>query len=310
MRERRVTPAQFEKVDARVARVAAPQWTIVDLDDLHRCGLSDSAVTWRVQSGRLFPFHRGVYSVVPNPPLEGCFLAAVKACGRGAALSHFSGAVLCGWLEWDGRDPEVTAPTLRVHPAIRTHRATRVERIFVKGIPVTPPARTLRDISATEPYERVRRAVNEALNQRRITATDLVTSHHRGAKKLRAILATAAPTRNEYEDIVLAILTAGGLPMPQVNQSRLRYFPDFRWPAERVILEADSKQFHDQMLARADDLRRQRVLEANRETVIRTTWGEAVTKPGAVVRRVRQALDSASVEFPEYSARKSTLGGQ
>ena len=36
MHERRVTQAQFEKVDARVARVAAPQWTIVDLDDLHR----------------------------------------------------------------------------------------------------------------------------------------------------------------------------------------------------------------------------------------------------------------------------------
>jgi very-short-patch-repair endonuclease len=310
MRERRVTPAQFERVDARVARVAAPQWTIVDLDELHRCGLSDGAITWRVQSGRLFPFHRGVYSVVPNPPLEGCFLAAVKACGPDAALSRFSAAVLCGWLEWDGRDPQVTAPKPRFHPAIRTYRAKRIERIFVKGIPVTSPAQTLRDLAADEPFERVRRAVNEALNQRRITASDLVTSHHRGARKLREILATAAPTRNEYEDVVLAILIAGGLPMPQVNQSRLRYFPDFRWPAQRVILEADSRRFHDQMLARADDANRQRVLEAHGDTVIRTTWVEIVTKPGAVVRRVRQGLEAASVDVLEYSARKSTLGAQ
>ncbi len=310
MLQRRVTAAQFEKVDARVARLAAPQWTIVDLDELHRCGLSDGAITWRVQSGRLFPFHRGVYSVVPNPPLEGCFLAAVKACGPDAALSHHSCAVLRDWLPWDGRDPEVTAPKLKVHPGIRTHRADRVEREFFKGIPVTSAARTLRDLAATEPYERVRRAVNEALNQRCIKVGELATSRHRGAAKLREILATAAPTRNEYEDIVLAILLQGGLPMPEVNQSRLRYFPDFRWPGQGVILEADSKKFHDQMLARADDTTRQRILEAHGETVIRTTWAEAVTKPGAVVRRVRHALDAASVEFLEYSARKSTLGAQ
>jgi very-short-patch-repair endonuclease len=39
-----------------------------------------------------------------------------------------------------------------------------------------------------------------------------------------------------------------------------------------------------------DDFTRQRVLEDHGETVIRTTWVEVVTKPGAVVRRVRQVL--------------------
>jgi very-short-patch-repair endonuclease len=57
-----------------------------------------------------------------------------------------------------------------------------------------------------------------------------------------------------------------------------------------VLLEADSAQFHDQMLARADDFRRQHVLEEHGDTVIRTTWVEVATKPGAVVRRVRLAL--------------------
>jgi hypothetical protein len=77
------------------------------------------------------------------------------------------------------------------------------------------------------------------LNQRQIKPAELVTSHHRGATQLRAILATAAPTRSEYEDIVLAVLLQAGLPMPEVNQRRLRYFPDFRWPAQRVLLAAD-----------------------------------------------------------------------
>ena len=296
-RERRVVDRRGKQVDARVAQFAARQWTIVDVDDLRRCGVSDRAIFGRVTAGRLFPFHRGVYSVVPNPPLEGCFLAAVKACGPGAVLSHYAAAALYGWVKWDGRDPEVTARKLKVHPAIRTHRAQRVERVFVKGIPVTPPVRTLIDLAGILPYKQLRRAVNEALNQKRVKSADLVTSRHRGAKQLRAILATAAPTKNEYEDIVLAILTDAGLPMPEVNQRLGRFFPDFRWPAERVILEADSKRYHDHLLARADDFRRQKVLQRDGETVVRTTWVEVVTRPWTVVRRVRKALAAASVDL-------------
>ena len=107
------------------------------------------------------------------------------------------------------------------------------------------------------PYAGVRRGVNEALNRGQIKASDLVTSHHRGAVKLRKILATAAPTRNEYEDVVNEIIQQAGLPKPDVNVRRGRYIPDFRWPTQRVILEADSRRYHGHMLARADDARRQ-----------------------------------------------------
>ncbi len=279
------------RVDARIANVAARQWTIVTLDDLRHCGLSQQAVSKRVKAGRLFRRFRGVYSVVPNPPLEGCFLAAVLACGPGAVLSHFSAAVLHAWVTWDFRAPEVTTPRPSVHAGIRMHRSANVvERVYVKGIPVTPAARTLVDLAADEPEKRLRRAVNEALNQRQIKATDLMTSDHRGVRKLRAILADAAPTRSENEDVVLAVLARAGLPRPDVNVPYLGYVPDFRWPDRRVILEADSRRFHDHLLARADDKARQAVLEAAGETVLRTTWRETVTRPHAVVARVRGAL--------------------
>jgi very-short-patch-repair endonuclease len=304
MRERRITRAQLEKVDARVARVAAGQHHVVTLDQLHECGMSDGAITWRVQSGRLFPYFRSVYAVVPKLAMEGVFLAAVKACGWGATLSRSSTSALYGWCEWDGRAPEVVAPTLRRHPGIRTYRSEWIERTTFRGIPVTTPARTIIDLSADEPYERLRRQVNEALNQRRITPRDLVTSGHRGAKKLRAILKTAAPTRSEFEDIVLASLD--GLPRPEVNRANGRYVPDFRWPEFGVILEADSVRFHDHLLARADDAERQAVLERRGDTVVRTTWAEITTRPGAVVARVRGAM-AASVDLCEYSARMSTL---
>jgi putative AbiEi antitoxin of type IV toxin-antitoxin system/uncharacterized protein DUF559 len=289
--ERTIRQPVVDKVDLRLAWFAARQWNVLDLDDLRACGLSRQAVWKRVQAGRLFPKYRGVYALAhPNLSLEGEFLAAVKACGPGAVLSHFSAAVLFRWFRWDGRFPEVTAPTPRTHAGIFTHRSNHIERVVDKGIPVTPPLRTLTDLSSTLPFAGTRRAVNEALNQRLIQPAELVTSKHRGAKVLRAVLATAAPTRNEYEDIVLAVLTQAGLPMPEVNQGHLRYFPDFRWPTQRVVLEADSTQFHDQMLARADDFHRQRELEAHGDTVIRTTWTQVTTRPGVVVARVREAL--------------------
>ena len=193
---------------------------------------------------------------------------------------------------WDHRFPEVTCANTRKITGIYTHKSASIERTMYMDIPITPPLRTLIDLSSGLPFAGLRRAVNEALNQRQIKPAELVTNRHRGAKKLRAILATAAPTRNEYEDIVLAVLLEAGLPMPEVNQRRLRYFPDFRWHAQRVLLEADSARFHDQMLARADDFTRQRELEAHGDTVVRTTWAEITTRPDRVVARVRAALRS------------------
>src|SRR4051794_27148339 len=122
-RDRRETQTDVVKVDARVAQVAARQWGVMDLDELRGCGLSQQSVAARVRAGRLYPRYRGVFSLLPTVQLEGAFLAAVKACGAGAVLSHYAAAVLWGLLKWDYRDPEVTAPGLRAHPGIRTHRS-------------------------------------------------------------------------------------------------------------------------------------------------------------------------------------------
>ncbi|MDA0160704.1 DUF559 domain-containing protein [Solirubrobacter ginsenosidimutans] len=227
------------------------------------------------------------------------FLAAVRACGPSAVLSHFSAAVLYGWFDWDDRFPEVTANHPRGHAGIYTHRSQSIERTEFKGIPVTPPARTLIDLAGKLPYAGLRRAVNEALNRGQVKVSELVTRGHRGAAKLRKILATAAPTRNEYEDIVLAVLHQGGLPKPDVNVRRGRHIPDFRWPEHRVILEADSRKYHGHLLARADDAARQAVLEAQGEIVLRTTWREVVTRPAVVVARVRAALIESKVRRAE-----------
>jgi hypothetical protein len=263
--------------------------------ELHECGLDDHAILTRVRNGRLHRLYTGVYAVgYPVLSLEACFLAAVKACGPDAVLSHYSAAVLRGWLEWDGRAPEVTTLTVRKHAGLRTHRAKTLERCYVKGIPVTSVMRTIIDLAGSRlPDAKLRRAVNEALNQRALRLSDLVTGGHRGARRLRVILASAAPTVNEFEDVLLAVITQGGLPMPDVGRSYLGFKPDFRWPAERVIVEADGQRTHGHALARADDAARQAVFEAHGERVVRVTWHQATLRPKETLRRIVQALEAA-----------------
>jgi hypothetical protein len=192
-----------------------------------------------------------------------------------------------GLLTWFERFPEVTAPRPRLHPGIRTYRSERVEA----RDPGHAPARTLVDLAWVLPFERLRRAVNEALNQR-ITPGELVTAGHRGAKNLRRVLATAAPTRNDFEDIVPAVLD--GLPRPLVNVpitvAGRRYVPDFRWPEQRLILEADGAATHGHLLARAADAERQALLEAHGERFVRVSWTQATQQPHATRARIERAL--------------------
>src|SRR4051794_1305134 len=191
----RLTSRDGKQLDNRLAELAAEQWGVVSIVDLRACGLTDKAVFSRVRNGRLHPLHRGVYAVGhPNIPLNGRFLAAVKACGPTAYLSHFSAAALHGIVTWDGRQPEVTTTNARIHPGIRTHRTTkRKEVTHREGIRVTTPAQTLHDLSSMPQFKALRRATREARRRGLITPSQAA-----------AIVETGhIPTRSELEDAVL-----------------------------------------------------------------------------------------------------------
>jgi very-short-patch-repair endonuclease len=64
-----------------------------------------------------------------------------------------------------------------------------------------------------------------------------------------------------------------------------RVIPDFRWPAQRLILEADGAAWHDPGL----DAERQALLEAHGERVVRVGWHEAVARPRNAIARLRAA---------------------
>ena len=92
--------------------------------------------------------------------------------------------------------------------------------------------------------------------------------------------------------MVAALLLDGGFTRPDVNKSlRLSgsqpVIPDFRWPEQHLVVEADGVAWHGNMLAREDDAERQAWLEDHGEHVIRVTWRQAVLQPGQTIRRVR-----------------------
>jgi hypothetical protein len=196
----------------------------------------------------------------------------------------------------------VTTQHTRRHPGIRARRTTRFDPrdwTTVQGIPVTSVARTALDCAADLDAAQLRRLVREAMALELVTIAELADvlarlAPCRGSAKLAAIVAEGhVPTKSELEDVVLAMIVGGGLQRPDVNEPLLvdgrRIVPDFRWADQRLVVEADSRVWHDHRLAREDDAERQAVLEAHGETVLRVTWEQAVRRPRQTLARLRAA---------------------
>ena len=267
-----------------VAEKAAGEWGVLSVAELRGCGLDDEAIGRRVRSGTLARVHRGVYAVGHTGlTMRGWFLAAVKACGEGAVLSHFSAAALWDLLPYDpNRAPDVIARGPRRIPGVNTHRSNKPPpQIRYDRIPVTTPARTLADLSSMLPFKPHRRAVREALARNRITPQEAAA----------LTPDTPAPTRSQLEDLVLDLIAQAGLPAPQVNRPLPNcLIPDFRWPDHQLILEADGQAWHDDPISRRDDAHRQAKLEEQGERVLRVTYEQVTNHREQTVERLRQGL--------------------
>jgi hypothetical protein len=155
------------------------------------------------------------------------------------------------------------------------------------------------DLAATLPIARLRRLVRQAQAEKLVDLGELLeltarARGHRGTRKLRMLIATGpAPTRSKLEDVVLDLIHSGGFAQPDVNVPILldgrRVIPDFRWPEQRIVVEADGAAWHDGALAREDDAERQALLEAHGERVLRVTWEQAVGRRAETMARLRSA---------------------
>src|SRR5829696_7388414 len=99
-------------LDRRIAELADRFHGIVDVEQLRGVGASRTQIGVRLESGRLIRLHRGVYAVGHRRLTpRGWWLAAVRAIGAGAVLSHTHGGAL-----WNLRPP----PGGRINVTVRS----------------------------------------------------------------------------------------------------------------------------------------------------------------------------------------------
>jgi len=289
-------------IDLAIAARADAHYGVVDRGELLALGLSADAIGRRVRSGRLRPLHRGVYAVghrALRP--EAFWLAAVRACGDGAVLSHASAAAL-----WQLRPSaavviDVSVPRAggRRRSGVRVHRcgALRLEEVTTcSAIPITTPARTLLDLAAVQPRRVVERATDQAevLRLFDLDALRTVVEAHRGrpgAPVLASVLDHHAVgstlTRSELEERFLALCDAHAVPRPQINTVVCGMEVDFHWPRRRLVVELDGYRFHATRAAFERDRRRDAVLAAAGIRVLRFTHRQLTTSPGDVLRALQ-----------------------
>jgi hypothetical protein len=236
-------------------------------------GFSARGIEEWVRTGRLIPLHRGVYAVGHDRlTLQGRWLAAVIACGRGAVLSHLAAAQL-----WEIRQSSVAVTDVTVpsqngravrRRGIRVHRSGRLanEEVTVRrGIPVTTVARTLLDLADVIDDQALRRTVTEAEYRNVFDLTTLnavvqANPGRRGAKLMRAVEAAGHRTRSPLEDRFLRFMERWGVEEPETNVSLEGYEVDFLWRRVGLVVELDGLDEHGTRAAVRRDRKRDREL--------------------------------------------------
>jgi hypothetical protein len=235
-------------------------------------------------------------------------MAAVLAAGPGAVLSHRSAGALWGIRPSARPRFDVTLPRwVPDRPGIEIHHAVLPadEVTRLDGIPVTTVPRTLLDLATVLDRRQLERAVNEAEVRRlwdELSLAELVERHpgRRGITSVKAILtgrsAGASVTRSELEERFLAFLDAEGFATPETNGSLWledRWIEaDCVWRAESVVVELDSRGFHDTAAAFENDRARDRTLQAAGWRPIRVTWRQLHQEREALAADLRALLTS------------------
>jgi hypothetical protein len=222
--------------DAVLAALARRQHGVIAFQQLLAAGLGPSSVALRVSAGRLHRLHRGVYAVGHQALTHrGRWLAAVLACGPGAALSHTDAAALWLLLPPDNHPGpvHVTVPGSggrRRRNGIVVHRSgtlTSAEITRRHSIRVTRPARTIADLAQVLGKERVEAAADRAR----------VLGYYVGERR-------EAPSRSRLERRFLVLCRRHRLPEPEVNVWVGPDRVDFLWREERLVVETDGFETH------------------------------------------------------------------
>jgi very-short-patch-repair endonuclease len=291
----------LKTIDSAIAAIAGPQLGIITRLQLLGLGLTDGGILSRVATGRLYRLHNGVYAVGHRPISPNALaMAAVLACGPGAALSHGAAATLWGITKHWPTTLEVTAPTKRRRPGIRTHRSKTLTGLDITehhGIRVTTPARTLLDNANRLGYDALAGAVTDLRLAGYLTlgGLDELLARHpptRATKRLRAHTThpRRAPTRSKFERDFLKFAQRHRLPEPDVNTKVAGYEVDIFFPEHQLAVELDTYGTHSDPAQFETDRNRDADLAAIGIPTVRITDVRFYGQPGKEAVRLQTIL--------------------
>ena len=233
---------------------------------------------------------RGRYAL---PTAQQGLRAAIRLT---AVLSHRSAAAYWGWeLKTQPPVPEVTVPRNRNVPAEKRHgvsvtwAALRSDEV-VDGI-VTSRERTVVDCIRSLPFDEALAVADSALRHRHVTQAQLVwlasAVTGKGATQARKVARLASEkAANPFESVLraIAIGVTGIAVEPQVrlelNGMRLR--PDLLDRRRRLILEAESFEWHGKRLSLTRDCVRYNAFGLAGYVVLRFSWEQVMLEPAYV----------------------------
>jgi len=236
----------------------------------------------------------------PITNFHGRWMAAVLACGDGAALSHRSAAALWELLRPMEGPIDVSVPSnggrakrkgISVHRCSSLLSTEPIQNAYLPNegvldglglvthrhaIPVTTPARTIADLKACVPSRLHRRAIRQAEFAGYALDADIETTR----------------TRSDLEEDFLRLCRRAGLPPPEVNVRIGRWTVDFLWRSRRLAVETDSYRYHRGAIAFQDDHARDLDLRRHGHEVRRFSEKQINDEPAQVAADLRAALSS------------------
>jgi hypothetical protein len=240
-----------------LAAIAHRQHGLVTTAQLVACGLTSSAITYRVRAGRLHRVHRHVYALGhASLSREARWHAAVLAVGPDAALSHLDAAVLWNIWKWSTGE-RVSVVAAGKHLSIRgldVHSSRSLIRRDVQlreGIRVTTVARTALDLGDVLSKWRLANVLHEAEFRRRLNRRSCqdVIRRNRGRHAVTVLRAAIAlnetgsvGAKSELEESYADALELAGLAVRlnahlPVEGDEIEV--DFHWPEARLVVEVD-----------------------------------------------------------------------
>lgn len=272
-----------------------------------------ATVPWRHiaaarQAGAIVRSHRGRYVLPTTAP------ARAAAHRLTAVASHTSAALHWGWkVKAPPAEPHVTVRRRRslapgARDGVRLHWRDLAPEDVVDGW-VTTTSRTVIDCCLDLQFDEALAVFDSALRggvrMERVLARAARLAPRQHRRVLRVAAAADRRAANPFESVLRAIC----LDVPGLNVEPQHTIEDDSYAAQvdladvrlKVVIEAESYEFHGSPRQFRRDCRRYTELGARGWVVLRFTWHEVMFQPD-YVRRMLKMTVGARAERPERTA--------